>query len=88
MNWRKRGSAKVGRIRPLHKRATRNGGRDMLCAELEKLEAEFDDILTALENPNLTEREKQDLRDAYVRMSRAIGDHQRSGHDGQPCFEE
>jgi len=60
----------------------------MLCAELEKLEAEFDDILTALENPNLTEREKQDLRDAYIRMSRAISDHQSAGHDGRPCFEE
>jgi len=60
----------------------------MLCEELEKLEAEFDDILTALENPNLTEREKQDLRDAYVRMSQTISDHQKSGHHGQPCFEE
>ena len=60
----------------------------MLCAELEKLEAEFDDILTALENPNLTEREKQDLRDAYARMSQTISTHQKSGHDGQPCFEE
>lgn len=60
----------------------------MLCAELEKLEAEFDDILTALENPNLTEREKQDLRDAYARMSRAISHHQKSGHGGGPCYEE
>ena len=60
----------------------------MLCAELEKLEAEFDDILTALENPDLTEQEKQDLRDAYARMSQAISNHQQHGHDGQPCFEE
>ncbi len=60
----------------------------MLCAELEKLEAEFDDILTALENPELTEREKQDLRDAYARMSRVISNHQKSGHDGGPCFED
>lgn len=60
----------------------------MLCAELEKLEAEFDDILTALENPNLTEREKQDLRDAYAQMSRAIQNHQKSGHAGGPCYEE
>jgi len=60
----------------------------MLCAELEKLEAEFDDILTALENPNLTEREKQDLRDAYARMSHTISNHQRFGHDGRPCFED
>ena len=60
----------------------------MLCAELEKLEAEFDDILSALENPNLTEQEKRDLRDAYIRMSQTISDHQQSGHDGGPCFEE
>ncbi len=60
----------------------------MLCAELEKLEAEFDDILTALENPNLTEQEKQDLRDAYARMSRAIRNHQEYGHAGSPCYEE
>lgn len=60
----------------------------MLCAELEKLEAEFDDILTALDNPNLTEQEKKDLRAAYVRMSRTISDHQKSGHGGGPCFEE
>jgi hypothetical protein len=60
----------------------------MLCEELEKLEAEFDDIITALENPNLTEQEKQDLRDAYARISQTISKHQRFGHDGQPCFEE
>ncbi|MGD1080905.1 MAG: hypothetical protein ABR881_21515 [Candidatus Sulfotelmatobacter sp.] len=60
----------------------------MLCAELEKLEGEFDDILAALENPDLTEQEKQDLRKSYTRMSRAISDHQKSGHDGGPCFEE
>jgi len=61
---------------------------DMLCAELEKLEAEFDDILNALENPDLTEQEKLDLREAYARMSRTISQHQKSGHDGLPCFEE
>ncbi len=60
----------------------------MLCAELEKLEAEFDDILVALENPDLTEQEKRDLREAYARMSRTISDHHKSGHDGGPCFEE
>jgi hypothetical protein len=60
----------------------------MLCAELEKLEAEFDDILSALENPNLTEQEKQDLRDAYIRMSQTISEHQKFGHEGGPCFEE
>jgi hypothetical protein len=60
----------------------------MLCAELEKLEGEFDDILNALENPDLTEQEKQDLRKAYVRMSKAITDHHKFGHNGKPCFEE
>jgi len=60
----------------------------MLCAELERLEAEFDDIIDALENPDLTEQEKQDLRRAYARMSQTITTHQRSGHDGKPCFEE
>jgi hypothetical protein len=60
----------------------------MLCAELERMEAQFDDILTALENPNLTEQERRSLQDAYSRLSRSIKDHQRSGHEGQPCFEE
>ena len=60
----------------------------MLCADLEQLEAQFDDILTALENPNLTEEERQSLQDAYARLSRTILDHQRSGHEGHPCFEE
>ncbi len=60
----------------------------MLCEELEKLEAEFDDILTALEDPNLTEQEPEDLRRAYTRMSQAITNHQKSGHAGAPCYEE
>jgi hypothetical protein len=60
----------------------------MLCAELEELEAEFDDIITALENPDLTEQEKLSLQDAYSRLSRTIKDHQEHGHDGGPCFEE
>lgn len=60
----------------------------MLCTELETMEAQFDDILTALENPNLTEQEKQSLQEAYTWLSRAIKDHQKSGHDGGPCFEE
>jgi hypothetical protein len=61
---------------------------EMLCEELEKLEGEFDDILAALENPNLTEKDKQDLREAYARMSRVISNHHKFGHDGRPCFEE
>jgi hypothetical protein len=60
----------------------------MLCAELEKMEAEFDDILTALESPNLTEEEKRSLQEAYARLSHTIQDHQKSGHNGGPCFEE
>ncbi|MBZ5683404.1 MAG: hypothetical protein LAP86_00085 [Acidobacteriia bacterium] len=60
----------------------------MLCAELEKLEGKFDDILAALENPDLTEQEKKDLRQAYDRMSKAINDHHKFGHNGSPCFEE
>jgi hypothetical protein len=60
----------------------------MLCAELEELEAEFDDIFTALENPDLTEQERRSLQIAYSRLSRRIKDHQERGHDGGPCFEE
>ena len=60
----------------------------MLCAELERLEAQFDDILTALENLDLSEQERRSLEEAYSRMSHAIQDHQKSGHDGHPCFEE
>ena len=60
----------------------------MLCTELEYLEAQFDDVLTALENPNLTEQERRSLQEAYSRLSHTIKDHQTSGHDGGPCFEE
>jgi len=60
----------------------------MLCTELEEMEAQFDDILTALESPNLTERERKALQEAYTRLSHAIQDHQKSGHHGGPCFEE
>ena len=60
----------------------------MLCTELETMEAQFDDILTALENPNLTDEEKRSLEEAYTWLSHAIKDHQKSGHDGRPCFEE
>lgn len=60
----------------------------MLCAELEELEAEFDDIVTALENPSLTEKEKQALLKIRDELSRSIKDHQTFGHKGGPCFEE
>jgi exonuclease VII small subunit len=60
----------------------------MLCAELEQLEAQLNDIIAALENPRLTEQQRQELEEAYARMSHIIGNHQKFGHDGAPCFEE
>ena len=60
----------------------------MLCGELERLEAEFDDIVTALEEQELKPRERKALQQAYRRMLKRIEDHRRSGHDGGPCFEE
>jgi hypothetical protein len=60
----------------------------MLCAELERLEAEFDDIVTALEDQNLTIQERRSLEDSYSRLSSVIQEHQKSGHKGQPCFED
>ena len=60
----------------------------MLCAELEELEAKFDDIITALETPNLTPKEQSALLQARDQLSRAINDHQASGHGGRPCCEE
>lgn len=60
----------------------------MLCAELEQLEAQLNDIIAALENPRLTEQQRQALEAAYAQMSHIIGDHQKSGHKGAPCFEE
>ncbi len=60
----------------------------MLCAELEELEAEFDKILTELEDPDLAPEERQSLLKARDKMSRKIKDHQMFGHKGGPCFEE
>ncbi|HXZ13653.1 MAG TPA: hypothetical protein VEG64_14810 [Candidatus Sulfotelmatobacter sp.] len=60
----------------------------MLCAELEDLEAQFNKIVTALEDPNLTAAERSILEKERVEMSRVIQDHQTSGHKGGPCFEE
>lgn len=60
----------------------------MLCAELEELEAKFDDIITALENPNLTSKEQSALLQARDQLSHTIKDHQVSGHGGRPCCEE
>jgi hypothetical protein len=60
----------------------------MLCAELEDLEGEFAHILAELERPDLTEQEKHILEDAKSRLTRAIQHHEKSGHEGGPCFEE
>lgn len=60
----------------------------MLCAELERLESEFDDIVTALEDLSLPEQQKKDLEEAYVRIARDISTHQAGGHEGRPCFEQ
>jgi len=60
----------------------------MLCAELEQMEAQIDDILTALENPRLTVQEREVLERSYAELSHAIKEHQTFGHHGGPCFEE
>jgi len=60
----------------------------MLCEELERLEAEFDDIVSAMEEPTLTEEDRQSLQKAYSRLSRVIEKHHKSGHQGEPCFED
>lgn len=59
----------------------------MLCAELEHLEAEFDDVVSALEDLSLPEWRRKELQEAYVRIAREIRNHQAGGHDGRPCFE-
>ncbi len=60
----------------------------MLCAELEQLEGEFDDIMAALENPDLTKETREALESDYMRIMQRIKLHQSSGHEGKPCFEE
>ncbi len=60
----------------------------MLCAELERLEGEFDNIMTALDNPALTEEQREALQADYMRITQYIKLHQRSGHEGKPCFGE
>ncbi len=60
----------------------------MLCAELEQLEAEFDDIVAALEDSTLSERCRKELQEAYVHIVREIREQQKAGHTGGPCFEE
>ena len=61
---------------------------NMLCAELEDLEAQFDKIVAALENPNLPEEERLALQKARDEMIHTIKDHQTFGHRGAPCYEE
>jgi len=60
----------------------------MLCEELERLEGQLDEIITALETPGLSAQQRKALEDAYAKLSRAISGHQTFGHDGGPCFEE
>ncbi|HUI85080.1 MAG TPA: hypothetical protein VL240_12700 [Candidatus Binatia bacterium] len=60
----------------------------MICEELERLEGEFDDIITALEDPKLTAGEREALEKEYHRLSHIIRQHQTAGHEGHPCFEE
>ena len=60
----------------------------MICAELEELEAQLDEIITALENPQLKDEQKKALESEYSRISHLIDDHQSGGHAGGPCFEE
>lgn len=60
----------------------------MICAELEKLEGQLDDIIAELEKPYLTANERKTLEQAYTRLSQIITSHQRAGHEGGPCCEE
>ncbi len=60
----------------------------MICAELEKLEAELDDIITDLENTELPPWQRKELEAAYARVSLRITEHQKRGHQGGPCYEE
>ena len=60
----------------------------MLCEELELLEGQFDEIVTALEDPTLTDDQRRALEKTYAELSHIIKDHQKAGHRGSPCFEE
>ena len=60
----------------------------MLCEELETLEGQFDEIVTALEDPALTDDQRRILERSYAELSHIIKDHQKGGHKGGPCFEE
>ena len=60
----------------------------MICAELEELQGQLDEIITALETPQLRAEEKKALDREYARVSHLINHHRSDGHDGGPCFEE
>ncbi len=60
----------------------------MICAELEELEGQLDEIITALESPVLSEEKRRRLESEYHRISHLIDEHQSGGHAGSPCFEE
>ncbi|HET7841779.1 MAG TPA: hypothetical protein VFM21_09245 [Terriglobia bacterium] len=60
----------------------------MLCAELERLEAQLDDIITELEQPGLPDWQREELESVYARIARDIRDHRALGHGGAPCYEE
>ncbi len=60
----------------------------MLCAELELLEAQLDELITALEKDALQDEQRRKLESEYTRIAHLIRDHQLTGHSGKPCFEE
>ena len=60
----------------------------MICAELENLEAELDEIITALEEDTLSDPQRKLLEVEYTRISYLINDHRSGGHSGGPCYEE
>ncbi len=60
----------------------------MICAELEDLQSQLTDIITALESSELTPEERRRLEQVYSSVSQAISSHQASGHQGGPCHED
>ena len=59
----------------------------MLCAELEALEAQLDEVITALEAPGLSPARKQSLEKSYAALVQRMEQHERTGHRGKPCYE-
>ena len=59
----------------------------MISAELEDLEAQLDEIITALEDARLSDEQKKYLESEYARISHLISEHQSGGHGGGPCYE-